>query len=151
MLARLFALLATGEAALIRRRVKTTAVAYAALAVAAFLTFMFVVLAAYLAAAVRWGAIQSAIWFAVGSFVLMVLIYLIYKATDRAQRRARQRKRMADTSMLAGASAMAMLPALMRRKGGMSAVLLALAGVAGYAVYRELSRNSDLDRETPDE
>lgn len=149
MLARLFALLATGEAALLRRRIKAAAIAYAALGFLGLLTVIFLVLAAYLAAAIRWGAIQSAIWFAIGFFLLMVLTYLIHNIVNRMQRRAQRRKRAADTGMLAGASAVAMLPALISKKGGMATLLLALAGIAGYAAYREFGR--DKDRREPGE
>lgn len=140
MFARLFALLATGEAGLIRQRVKTAAIAYTVAFVAAVLAVVFLLVAGYLAAAVRWGAIDAAFWFGIGFAVLTGLVLIAYKIVAAAQRRAQRRKRAADASMLAGASAMAMLPAIAGKKGGTTAILLGLAALAGYAAYREFNR-----------
>ncbi|WP_274423122.1 hypothetical protein [Chelativorans sp. YIM 93263] len=141
MLARLFALLATDEAAVVKRRLKAAVIAYALVGAAALLAFVFLILAGYLAAAIHWGAIESAIGFAVGFLLLALLVYVAYRILAGAQRRAQQRKRAADASMMAGASAMAMLPALLSKKGGVAAVLMGLAGIAGYAAYREFGRS----------
>lgn len=141
MLARLFALLATDEAAVIKRRVKAAVVTYALVGAAALLALVFLIIAGYLAAAVRWGAIASAIGFAVGFLLLALLVYIVYRVVSGAQRRAQQRKRAADASMMAGASAMAMLPALLSKRGGMATALMALAGIAGYAAYREFKQS----------
>lgn len=140
MLARLFATLATGEAGLIKQRVKTAAIAYAVALVAGVLAVVFLLVAGYLAAAVRWGAIDAAFWFGIGFTVLTALILIVYKIVAAAQRRAQRRKRAADASAMAGASAMAMLPAIVGKKGGTTVVLLGLAALAGYAAYREFDR-----------
>lgn len=143
MLARLFALLATGEAGLIKQRVKTAAIAYTLALTMAVLALVFLLVAGYLAAAVRWGAINAALWIGIGFAVLTGLVLIVYKIVSAAQRRAQRRKRAADASMMAGASAMAMLPAIIGKKGGTTAILIGLAGLAGYAAYRQFDRPGD--------
>lgn len=140
MLARLIALLATGEAGVVKRRIKTTVTAYAVAGLSGCAALVFFILAAYLAAAIRWGAIAAAIWFGVGFAVLTAVILIIYKIVAGAQRRAQQQRRAADTTTLAGASAMAMLPAIMSKKGGATAALAVLAALAGYSAYRAYDR-----------
>jgi O-antigen/teichoic acid export membrane protein len=144
MFARLIALLAAGEAAAIKRRIKIAAIAYAAAGVSVFLAVIFLVVAGYLAAAVRLGPIEAALWFGVGFLLLAGVIYAIYRVTARARAEAGKRAE----SMMVGASALAMLPAL-GKKGGWSAVLMALAAVAGYAAYTEYERRSRRRRRRP--
>jgi FtsH-binding integral membrane protein len=146
MFARLIALLAAGEAAAIKRRIKIAAIAYAAAGASVFLAVIFLVVAGYLAAAVRLGPIEAAVWFGVGFLLLAGVIYAIYRVTARARARAEAGKRA--ESMMVGASALAMLPAL-GKKGGWSAVLMALAAVAGYAAYTEYERRSRRRRRRP--
>ncbi|WP_265515727.1 hypothetical protein [Nitratireductor luteus] len=143
MFARLIALLATGEATLIKRRLKSGLVAYSILALTALLALVFLLLAAYLAATARWGAINAALWFGIGFLVLSLAVFIAYKIVARAQRRAQQRKRVSDTGMLVGATAVAMLPAILGKRSGAIGILLTLAGVAGYAAYRENERRRD--------
>lgn len=145
MFARLIALLATGEAGVVKRRIKTAVIAYTAAALAFLLALVFLLVSAYLASAVRWGAIDAAFWFGIGFVILTALILIVYKIVAASQRRAQQRRRAADASMVAGASAMAMLPAILTRSGGIAAVLLGVAGLSGYAAYRALYGSADED------
>lgn len=142
MLARLVKLLAAGEADAVKRRVKTALIAYTAAALCAVAALVFLILAAYLAAAVEWGAFDAAILFGIGFLALAGVILLIYKIVARARQRELRRKRAADATTLAGASALALLPSLLSRKGGTSALLAGLAAMAGYAAYREYNRRS---------
>jgi len=138
MFAQLIALLATGEAAAVKRRIKTAVVFYGVAGLLGLLAVIFLVLAAYLAAAARWGSIAAAVWFGVGLLVLSALVFIVYRITARSRRRAAMGKRA--ESMMVGASALAMLPSLMGRKRGWLGALTVLAGLAGYAAYTELRR-----------
>lgn len=142
MLARLVSLLAAGEASAVKRRIKTALIAYLAAALCAVLALAFLVLAAYLAAAVEWGAFDAAIFFGLGFVALTGVILLVHQIVARAQQRELRRKRAADATTLAGASALALLPSLVSRKGGTSVLLTGLAALAGYAAYREYHRRS---------
>lgn len=139
MIGQLIALFAAGEAAGLRQRLKTAAIAYCAIVIGAFLALSFLLLAAYLAAATRWGAVMAAFWFGIGFLLLSVIVYAAYRMVASAQRRAERQKRT-DTGIAAGAAAMAMLPAVFGRKSGRIGLLLTLASVAGFAAYRELVR-----------
>jgi len=143
MLPRLLALLATGEAAIVKRRLKTALIAYAMLGLSVIFAVVFLLLAAYLAAASRWGVIAAAFWFGIAFVVLSIAVYAGYSVAVQSQRREQQRKRAADTTMLAGASAMAMLPTLFGRRSGTIGLLLTVAGLAGYAAYRQYERHRD--------
>lgn len=150
MFSRIVTLLATGEAASIKRRVKTAVVAYVLLAATGLPALVFLLLAAYLAAAANWGALTSALWFGVGFAVLCGLTFVIYRITAGVERRKQERRRAADAGLLVGASALTMLPALLGRRRGATALLLALAGLVGYAAYRTPERH-DADEPHPAE
>lgn len=143
MLARLFTLLATGEAGLIKRRVKTAAVAYAIVGAALLAMVVFLVLAGYLAAAARWGPVAAAFGFAGGFAVVAAFTAVVHRLVVGAQRRARRRRRAADASLLAGASIASVLPTVLGRRSGGIALLGVLAGLLAFAGYRELNRNQD--------
>jgi len=140
MFARLIALLATGEAAAVKRRLKTAVIFYAAAGIAALLALVFLVVAAYLWAASRWDPTATALWFGIGLLLLSIAIYIAYRITARARRRAAMGKR-AET-MMVGASALAMLPSLVGRRGRWTSLLVLLAGLAGYAAYTEFERRT---------
>jgi len=148
MFARLFALLATGEAAAIKRRLRTAIVFYAAAVSTAFMALVFLVLSAYLWAASHWGATRTAMWFGIGFLLLSAVIFIAYRVTARARRRAAMGKR-AET-MMVGASALAMLPSLVGRRARWTMPLILLAGLAGYAAYREFERRTGTSRRSSD-
>jgi len=143
MFARLIALLATGEAAAVKRRIKTAAIFYAAAGFLGLLAVVFLALAAYLAAASQWGPIAAALWFGIGLLVLSAIVFIAYRITARSRRRAEMGKRA--ESMMVGASALAMLPSLVGKKRGWLTALTVLAGLAGYAAYTEMTRRSRRD------
>ncbi|WP_309085112.1 hypothetical protein [Chelativorans sp.] len=138
MFARLLALLATGEAAAVKRRLKTAVMFYAAAGLVALLALVFLLVALYLWAAAHWGATATALWFGVGLLIVSGLIFIAYRVTARARRRAAMGKRA--ESMMVGASALAMLPTLVGRRGSWTTALVLLAGLAGYAAYNEYMR-----------
>ncbi|WP_163271640.1 hypothetical protein [Chelativorans alearense] len=150
MFSRFIALLAAGEAANVKRRVKAAVVGYVLVAATGLPALAFLLLAAYLAVAARWGPLASALWFGSGLAVLCGLTFVVYRTVAGAQRRKQEQKRAADAGLLMGASALTVLPALLGRRRGAAALLLALAGLAGYAAYREHERG-DTDEPHPAE
>lgn len=145
-MARLLTLLLAGEASDMKRRLRIALIVYAIGAFAAVMAFIFLMIAAYIAAAFRWGAVEAAIGFAIGFAVLAIVILGIYRITAEARRREQQRRRTENAAMAASASAAAAIPALLGKKGlGANLAILALAGLGGFAAYRQFEQRSKKD------
>lgn len=142
MLAQLFTLLAAGEASNVKRRLRLALLSYVAAFIAALLAMIFVVLAAYIAAAFTWGALPSAIGFAIGFGMIAAAILIAYRIASGIRHRERQRQRAADATMLASASAVTAIPAMLGKKGALNPLLLALVGIGGFAAYRQFQQRS---------
>ena len=75
--------------------------------------------------------LASGFWFSPG---LILLIYQI-SAGSRARRRAERRK--SDMTAIGITAALAVLPTLLKGKGGLGVILGPAAALAAYAIYRE--------------
>ncbi|UVK40176.1 hypothetical protein LHFGNBLO_001612 [Mesorhizobium sp. AR10] len=137
MLATLISALASGETVAAIRRARTAAIVYAIAALAAFCGLGFLIGAAYIWAAGLYGPMLASIGFGVGFLVVAGLILLIHwiSAGSRARRRARRRN--ADMKAIGITAALAVLPALLKGKGGLGVVLGPAVALAAYAIYRE--------------
>lgn len=147
MLASLISGLASGEAVAAIRRARTAAIVYAIAALAALCGLGFLVAAAYIWAAGRYGSIAATLGFGVGFLAIAGLVLLIHllSAAPRARRRARRRN--ADMTAIGVAAALAVLPTLLKGKGGLGVVLGPMAALVAYAIYRE---NVKPDPDDPD-
>lgn len=140
-MAQLLTLLFAGEASDMKQRLRTALISYMLGAFAVLMALVFFIVAAYIAAAFRWGAVQAAVGFAIGFLLLGLVVLGAYKIAVEARKREQQRRRAANATMAASASAMTMLPALLGKKGiGANVALLVLAGVGGYAAYRQFEQ-----------
>lgn len=144
MLTRLVAALAAGEARDVARRLRIASVLYVLAAVLAVFGGVFLVLAAYIAAAERWGAIAAAAGFGVGFLVLALIVVAALKVWTGMRRRRARRRRAADVGALAGSAALAAVPSLVARSG-LGSLIVPLALIAGYAIYRENAGSGDRD------
>jgi hypothetical protein len=135
MLASLIGAFISGEAMDAVRRAKTAAIIYMSAAILFLCGVGFLIGAGYIAAARRYGSLEAAIVFGVG-FILIGGILLAIHAIVASARRRRKRRSI-DLAPLAGAAALTALPLLLKRGGGMAAILAPLIGFAAYAVYRE--------------
>lgn len=144
MLSSLFASFAAAETSLAIQRTRRAATAYGAAVVVACVGIGFLVAAAFIWTAQEFGRIEAALGFGVGFLVLAGLILGVHKmlATSRAAKQQQQRR--ADMTALGTSAAMALLPALMRSKGGIGAILGPVAALAAYAIIRE-HRKPDSD------
>lgn len=144
MLASLIAGFASGETVLAVRRAKQTAIAYlfAGLAMAGGVGFL--IGAAYIWTAERYGSFEAAAGF--GGFFVLVSVVIIATHKLRARSRARMvaQKRSADVKAIGVATAIAALPSLLRGKAGIGVLLAPAVALAAYALYRR-SRPSDPD------
>ncbi|AWC22115.1 MULTISPECIES: hypothetical protein [Aminobacter] len=145
MLASLIAGFATGETTLALRRTRRAAVAYLAAGLAALCGVGFLVGAAFVWAARRFGHIEAALGFGLGLLVLAGLILLIHKLAAGARARADRKRRRTDIAALGTTAAVALLPTLLRSKGGIGAVLGPVVALAAYAIYRENRKSDDGD------
>lgn len=145
MLASLIASLASSETTLALRRTRRAAVAYMAAALAGLCGIGFLVGAAYVWAARRFGHVEAAVGFGVGFLVLAGLILLFHKFAAGARAREDKRRRTSDMTALGISAAMAALPTLLRSKGGIGAVLGPVVALAAYAIYRENTKPDEGD------
>lgn len=142
MLASLIAF-ASGESAEIVRRLRRAALVYALAGFAILAAVVFLIAAAYLYAARHYGTIEAAVGFAAGFLVVALLLVAVHRITARVHARRVAKRRSGDLVTLGGAAAVAllpMLPALFRRRGAAAgALLVPLAALAVYAIYKENS------------
>ncbi|WP_378947884.1 hypothetical protein [Mesorhizobium sp. ANAO-SY3R2] len=145
MLASLFASIATSEAGLAVRRTRRAATAYLAATIFGICGIGFLVGAAYVWAARKFGHVEAALSFGGGFLVVAGLILLVHKLAGRARAREEKRQRKADLATLGTAAAMAAVPALLRSKGGIGALLGPVIALVAYQIYRENRRPDDPD------
>lgn len=154
MLARLIATVLTGEIAFTAGQMRRRAIMIALAALMVAFGLCFLVGAAYLAAAARYGTVEAALLFGVG-FLVIGMVFLIWdKLATRVDRRHAAERRASETKVLAGAAALAVLPSLISR-GGIAALAIPAVLAAAYAVYRENSQGGhsaggDAGEEPPD-
>lgn len=118
-------------------RAKRTAFAYAAMAVLGLLGVIFLLIAAFIYIARRYGELETALGFG-GGFILLALIVLIsMKISTRSASRLSRRRRNADLKAAAGAVALAALPSLVSRKAGLSSLIIPAAALVAFTIYRE--------------
>lgn len=148
MLASLISALATGETVAALRRARTAAIVYAAAAIAALCGIGFLIGAAYIWAAERYGSLPAAIGFGVGFLAVAGLILIVYQLSAGARARRRARRRSADMKAIGITAALAVLPALLKGKGGLGAILAPAVALAAYAIYRENVKPDADDKDT---
>lgn len=137
MLAPLISALASGEAIAAMRRARTAAIVYGLAAVAALCGLGFLLGAAYIWAADRYGSMAACLGFAAGFLLTAGLIVLIHQLAAGTRARRRARRRNADLKALGITAALAVLPALLKGKGGKGVILGPMIALAAYAIYRE--------------
>ncbi|AZO45731.1 MULTISPECIES: hypothetical protein [Mesorhizobium] len=137
MLASLISGLASGETVAAMRRARTAAIVYGLALSAALCGLGFLVGAAYIWSAMRYGSLAAALGFGVGFLVLAGLILLIYQISAGSRARRRAQRRNADMKAIGITAALAVLPTLLKGKGGLGVILGPAVALAAYAIYRE--------------
>ncbi|MER9135399.1 hypothetical protein NKI20_03685 [Mesorhizobium sp. M0830] len=145
MLASLISGLASGEAVAAVRRARTAAIVYGLALTAALCGLGFLVGAAYIWAATRYGSLAAALGFGAAFLVLAGLILLIYQLSAGSRARRRAQRRNADMKAVGIAAALAVLPTLLKGKGGLGVILGPAVALAAYAIYRENVKPDDPD------
>lgn len=146
----LISALASGEAVAAVRRARIAAIFYGLAGILALCGIGFLIGAAYIWLAGRYGPLATSLGFGIGFLLVSGLILLIHKLTSGMQARRRARRRKADMTAMGVTAALALLPALAKSKGGLGAVLAPAIALAAYAIYRENMKPGPQDRD-PDE
>ncbi|TPL87164.1 hypothetical protein [Mesorhizobium sp. B2-3-12] len=151
LLATLLSGFASGETMAAVRRARSAAIVYAIALLAAFCGLGFLVGAAYIWTAARYGSLAAAIGFGVGFLVIAGLVVLVHSVMSGAQVRREARRRKADMKAMGITAALAVLPTLLKGglkgKGGLGIILGPAVALAAYAIYRE---NVKSDTDHPD-
>jgi hypothetical protein len=137
MLASLLSGLASGEAVAAVRRARTAAIVYGLAALAVLCSLGFLVGAAYVWVAGRYGPMAACLGFGLGFLVIAGLLLLIHRLSAGARARRRARRRTADIKAVGITAALAALPALLKGRGGLGTMLAPAIALAAYAIYRE--------------
>ncbi|MER8862691.1 hypothetical protein NKI19_03085 [Mesorhizobium sp. M0751] len=149
MLASLISGLASGETIAAVQRARVAAIVYSVAALAALCGLGFLVGAAYIWAAARYGPMAASLSFGIGFLAIAGLILLVYRMSAGSRARRRAKRRSADMKAIGITAALAVLPALLKGKGGLAkgglgAILGPAIALAAYAIYREnVNRGSD--------
>jgi hypothetical protein len=129
--------LASGEAMAALQRARTTAILYGLAALFALCGVGFLIGAAYIWLAARYGPLATSFGFGIGFLVVAGLILVIHKLAVSMRSRRRARRRQADMAALGVTAALALLPALARSKGGLGVLAAPALAAVAYAIYRE--------------
>ena len=113
------------------------AIAYLQAGVAAVCGLGFFIGAVYHWASLRYGAIEAALGIGLIFLLLSGLVLIIHTTTARIQARRAKERRASDLTTVAVASALAVLPTLLRGKTGLGTVIAPLVALTAYAIYRE--------------
>jgi undecaprenyl pyrophosphate phosphatase UppP len=149
MLATLLASLASGETMVAIRRARRAAIVYSVAGLLVLCGVGFLIGALYIWLADHYGRLETALGFGVGFLVLALLIVLINRLTanSRAKRAAERRK--SDLTALGVATALAVLPNLLRSRAGVGSLLAPAIAIAAYAIWRENTKPSGPDPDQP--
>jgi undecaprenyl pyrophosphate phosphatase UppP len=137
MLASLLASLASGETVVALRRARRAAIVYLLAGLLLLVGAGFLVGAFYIWFAERYGSLETAVSFGLCFIVIALILVLGYRLTakSRAQRAADRRK--SDLTAVGVATALAVLPGLLRSRAGIGAVVAPALAVLAYAIYCE--------------
>lgn len=136
MLATILASVVSGEATEALGRARRTAIAYLIAGLFALCGAVFLLMAGYIAAAREFGPLPAALWFGGGFVGLAVLVVIIHSISASMRKRRIAKRRETEMKAVASAAAIAMLPVVASRVGGLGLVVPAVAALA-WAVYRE--------------
>jgi predicted membrane channel-forming protein YqfA (hemolysin III family) len=135
----------SGEASAAARRARRSAVEYIIAAAAALIGFVFLLLAAFVYASRFYGELTVAVAFAAGFLALAVVLLIYHRISARARAR-RARERMSNEAIaLAVPIGLALLPALLTKRGAMAGLVASALAAVGYAIYRENAGSGDGD------
>lgn len=151
MLATLIQTLANADPAYAARRVRRAVIDFAIAGICLAIGLGFLLAGCFIIAMERYGAVATTFGFGVGFILLAVIALIVHRIVSQMSARRRAAKaRAAQVKTLAGATALAVLPSLLRGRGGMLEAMLPVIAMVAYAIYKENSGAPGDDGETPD-
>ena len=150
MLASLITSLASGEAVAAVRRARAAATAYLIAGVLVVCGLGFFIGAGYIWAAGRFGPIEAALGFGGGFVLLALLVVLVFKLSSGSRTRKRADRRKSDLAALGVTAGLAVLPSLLRGKGGASLLVGPAIALIAYEIYKENTKSNSDDPPAPD-
>ena len=144
MLAQLIQSIAAGEPARAAKRVRRMVVDYLIAGICLAIGTGFLIAAGYIFVAERYGPLYTALGFGLGFIAIAAIALILHRivAGIQARRRAEE-ARAAQLKTMVGAMAVAVLPALLKGRGGLVGILTPALAMAAYAIYKE---NADSSR-----
>ena len=132
LLAPLLTSVAAGEVGLVINRLKRNAVFAGIIAVLAIIGVIFLVVAAYIALAERYGEMHASLILAGSAFGLAIITYIIMNIVERAARNRQSERAKVDTSALLTVAALAAAPVVLRSRALMmlAVPLVAFGGLS---------------------
>lgn len=149
MLATLLAAFASAETGAVANRIRRSVRDYALAAIAAVIGLGFLLGAAFVAVADRYGGMPTAIGFGIGFLLLAGMILAYHRISARIREKRAMQRRSVEMKSIAGAAAVTALP-LLARAFGAKGLLLPFVALAALAVLREQSGRSDEDDQLDD-
>lgn len=137
MLASILASLASGETVVALRRARRAAIVYIIAALLALCGAGFLVGAFYIWLADRYGSLEAALAMGFAFILIALAVLLVDRLTARSRTRRAAERRKSDLTAVGVATALAVLPGLLRSRRGIGALIVPALAVVGYAIYRE--------------
>lgn len=137
MLASLIAGFISGETLEAVRRTKRAVIAYALAALMFCVGAAFFVGAYFVWLAGRIGTVEASLMFGAGFVALGLLVLLVHVITQSAKRRRIRRERKSEMTTIAAATALAVLPTLLRGRASIGLLAAPALAAVAYAIWRE--------------
>lgn len=144
-LAGLITSIVSGEASEAVARARRAAAIYLLAGILALAGLAFLIVAGFVATAKEIGTIEAALAFGGGFLILAIVIVSVYRIGARLRARRIAKKRRSEARAVAGAAAIAILPALLASRTGAIALGAPAIAALAYAVYRENTARKNPD------
>ena len=137
MIGTLLATLLSFNAPRMARRLRRSAIDYAIAGVALVLGLGFLLGAAVIWAAERWGGFEAALGFGIGFTALAVITMMVHRfIVAKTARRRAEEQRAEQMRAMAAAATIAAIPTVVRKAGIAGSIILPLAALAGYVLWQ---------------
>ena len=148
MLATLIQTIANGEPAFIARRISRAVISYAVAGIALAIGAGFLIAAAYMVAAARFGPLETTLGFGIGFIVIAGITLIVHRIRSGmiAKRRAAEAK-ASQLKTLAGITAISLLPRLLKGRGGLLEIAAPVIALAAYAIFKENAGDGKSDKD----
>lgn len=145
MLESLVAALVSFNAPRMAKRLRRSTIDYTIAGVALVLGLGFLLAAAFIWAAERWGGFEAALGFGLGFTALAAITMMVHRLVIvRNARRREEELRAEQMRSLAAAAMIAAAPTMARKAGVVGSIVLPLAALAAY-VFWQMNKPSDSD------